>query len=1364
MLHRYPKRQYQRLVLKHDIPTSTKSELETTTYEGENNNTPTATTTTIVPIHSYYLVIGILIVSAVGFGIYLLLANYVLFIWPFPKNTVINPGSSSTPPILSNNQYSSSSVAFIPSSSNSAILSSSSSSSPVSTANINANLFKSSLSAHESCPIPPIPFPSNDINNSPTSTLNGIMDVIQFAAKIQPKWRGTSLFSANWSWEMNQYSGMSISNFGPYNQLASINNGGCGTVPNPFLGYGSTQHVYPAAAFPNGYNDISIFAPISNYTIYVDSTNGNDVSNTGSINSAFQTLSRAYALAQIQTMFFPVTIMLRQGMYFFNQTFIISGISNLSIIAYPNEIVNISGGVLLPSSQWTLLTTLPSTMNSPPFPYNQTYSMPIPLWVNTSLNEHFNELWINGQRMIRARWPNRDVYRDSISSTNQISTSQSYLPCNSNNANPQTVITEGLAVYDTIEVLCSCGGTTVPCVPGSGTWVWDCPSPGPSSDYHWWSNYVYNQASNGTCAKHWLHSQNSWCSFLTTSESTSSTSGIILSWVWKPGYVSSNSVNYTASLNLNKGYIAVPAVPGGGPWGALLYELAGANYGTNTWNFGFGGFQFCRPWTYSGSFSDTPAFYDHFLPELDMPNEYFIDATNRILYHIPFNGTILQSSSIVASQVPTIFQINNSSHIVIRGLNFMHTTNSMMLPHQCGGGGDPAWSVEGAIVVINSSFVEISNNKFLEISGNGIVIRDQTLNITIYNNEFSDTGKSGIVVAGYMRSWNTSLEHNMPLNTWIKGNKMTGCGRQDYGAPCIEISLTTSTTIEENLLFYAPRALINLNDQGGGNHKIIRNMWGDGVITTGDHGGFNTWARSSYWTQSPVTSIWSWEPEVSELAYNYILPQFGKILDLDGAAWFNFHVHDNIIMDCDIATWGPNHQVFNNIGVISCNGIFGLEGSAPYTNTAFWNNTIYQLNSNDIIYYSAPCASNCATNSAFYYNNKYYYPSPGVALIYNGLTLDAIQNPITASSLGYPGLQLFQNETGSLNSSLPSTWPYMRPAIQQKLNLFADTAAIQYYSGSLGYCPLSTVSSPIVFQYTGADQSWVSTCSIANVYAIAAGGSSQTDGSQRSCRGGNGGVVNVTMSFTIGSTYTIIVGGGGWSDNPNSCGIPVSGYGGGAPGSRFGNSAGGGRTAIRDNSANELLSVGGGGGSGNYFPLKDYTIASGCNSLLCIPYRRVSCDGGSGGSAVGQDGGSNDPFQTDFSSMNGRGGSQLAGGFGGGNSPYWNIINPGSPFNNAQSGTQYAGGSGNNADYSSGGGGGWMGGGGGSFSPWSTGSGSSYGAAGGGSSNVANAAVLQIHGNWRGDDKSIPSRPNNAGMGGTGGVGSPGLLIINCIS
>lgn len=85
------------------------------------------------------------------------------------------------------------------------------------------------------------------------------------------------------------------------------------------------------------------------------------------------------------------------------------------------------------------------------------------------------------------------------------------------------------------------------------------------------------------------------------------------------------------------------------------------------------------------------------------------------------------------------------------------------------------------VVDTGSSFVEISNNKFIEISGNGIVVLNKVWNISIINNEMNDLGKNGIVVSGYQFQWNTSLEYGMPTNIWIKWNKIIGIGRHDPG-------------------------------------------------------------------------------------------------------------------------------------------------------------------------------------------------------------------------------------------------------------------------------------------------------------------------------------------------------------------------------------------------------------------------------------------------------------------------------------------------------------------------------------------------------------------------------------------------------
>jgi len=312
-------------------------------------------------------------------------------------------------------------------------------------------------------------------------------------------------------------------------------------------------------------------------------------------------------------------------------------------------------------------------------------------------------------------------------------------------------------------------------------------------------------------------------------------SPFVLTWQWDPSFTSPVILNYSTSLLLNKGYLNTPADPGAGTWGSLQYEITGQIPSTYTWLIGQGGYQICRP-TNSNGWSDQAVFYDHFLIELDIPTEYYIDAKNSIVYYIPFNVTSLQSSKVIASQLTTIFNINNSTNIKISGLNFMHTSNSMMLPHQCNGAGDPSWSLHAAIVIANSTLVEISNNNFLEISGNGVVVHDQCVNISVLNNEFIDVGKSGIVVTGHMYSYNTSTEYNTPINTLIRWNKIVGIGRQDYGSSGIQISMSTSTTVQENLIANGPRALINLNDYLCGNHRIIGNIWLAGVQITGDHG------------------------------------------------------------------------------------------------------------------------------------------------------------------------------------------------------------------------------------------------------------------------------------------------------------------------------------------------------------------------------------------------------------------------------------------------------------------------------------------------------------------------------------------------
>jgi hypothetical protein len=252
-----------------------------------------------------------------------------------------------------------------------------------------------------------------------------------------------------------------------------------------------------------------------------------------------------------------------------------------------------------------------------------------------------------------------------------------------------------------------------------------------------------------------------------------------------------------------------------------------------------------------------------------------------------------------------------------------------------------------------------------------------------------------------------------------------------------------------------------------------------------------------------------------------------------------------------------------------------------------------------------------------------------------------------------------------------------------------------------------------IFGFTGSDQSFVVPAGVTSLTVKlwgAAGGSSGA------VAGGGGFVTNSALPVTPGESLVVVVGGGGSIQigaNPET-------YGGGGAGSSqpmyAWTGAGGGRSAIRDPNVGDIITAGGGGGTG-------YSGQTGAGGNGC-------------GGAAGAGGDASGPAA-------GQGGQTSSGGAGGSQ----NASAPG------QSGALYQGGDGanqwQNLNVGAGGGGGYYGGGGGGGTD-----GSQSGAGGGGSCYGPSGTTFDGTGGT-----TDPDWQENAGRPGSG-AGNPGLVVI----
>lgn len=277
-------------------------------------------------------------------------------------------------------------------------------------------------------------------------------------------------------------------------------------------------------------------------------------------------------------------------------------------------------------------------------------------------------------------------------------------------------------------------------------------------------------------------------------------------------------------------------------------------------------------------------------------------------------------------------------------------------------------------------------------------------------------------------------------------------------------------------------------------------------------------------------------------------------------------------------------------------------------------------------------------------------------------------------------------------------------------------------TASRRFMAVPPVPSPQIFDYTGADQSFVVPAGVTSVTlklwgAGGAGGSRAPIAYMDAAPGGGGGFTEGTLSVTPGETLTIIVGGGGTQSNsggqnPRTFGDGGLGWGGG----QQSGGAGGGRSAIRRGSI-ELATAGGGGGGGS------------------VPTGNT---GGAGGGSVGLDGQGN---------TRGTGGTQTTGG----------SASPASG-NGAQLGAAFYGGNAGGIDGAGGGaGGGYFGGGGG-------GGNGNHGAGGGGGSGYTGGLTDATTSAGSGQNPGGLSDPdrNGAGVGGDQrNPGTHGRIVIS---
>ncbi|MEG1543882.1 MAG: PDZ domain-containing protein [Tannerellaceae bacterium] len=423
-------------------------------------------------------------------------------------------------------------------------------------------------------------------------------------------------------------------------------------------------------------------------------------------------------------------------------------------------------------------------------------------------------------------------------------------------------------------------------------------------------------------------------------------------------------------------------------------------------------------------------FVENVFEELDSPGEWFYDQLNKKLYYYPLKTmTDIQSLRFEAPVNTTLIRMEGSAenpvkHILFDGIQFEKTRSTWYLTQEHLPVGDYAIYRNAAVFMEGTEYCKIQNCRFEQLGGNGVLLSNYNRYSAVSRCHFEDLQANGVVLVGsrdamrdspwcdvtdeicvkdltdkwgYILSFPVWKEpyrdsfqsvdvtpgpkgENYPRFCVIEDNLITRIGELEKQAAGILLSMCAENKISHNTIYDLPRAGICVNDGSWGGHIIEYNDVFHTVLSTADHGPFNSWGRDRHWTMKMHGVQKSGHEHAKERArldsykttvirnnrFGHTVDTHSWGIDLDDGS-SNFHIYNNLTIGCSFKLReGFFRTVENNI----CIGNF-----PPGKHVCFDSpddivrNNIYVNTESNVVFegiYSKP------TQIAEYDHNLYY--------------------------------------------------------------------------------------------------------------------------------------------------------------------------------------------------------------------------------------------------------------------------------------------------------------------------------------------------------------------------------------------------------
>lgn len=312
--------------------------------------------------------------------------------------------------------------------------------------------------------------------------------------------------------------------------------------------------------------------------------------------------------------------------------------------------------------------------------------------------------------------------------------------------------------------------------------------------------------------------------------------------------------------------------------------------------------------------------------ELDVPQEWYFNEEERVLYYYPEAGVDIQNAKIEVVRLKNLIEFKGTKEspvqfINFKGLIFRHAARSFMENKEQLLRSDWTTYRGGAIKFNGAEDCRVEDCEFDQLGGNSIFVNNYNRRLTFKACYIHHSGASGIAFVGDPDMVRSPLFRygpqdyegmdktpgpkgdNYPEDCRVEDCLITMTGRFEKQTSPVQIAMSSRITVNHCSIYDVPRAGINISEGTFGGHIIEYCDVFNTVLETGDHGSFNSWGRDRFWTPDILETA-------AQVAKDSTLP-FLDILEpniIRNSRWRCDHG-----WDIDLDDGSSHYRIYNNL-------------------------------------------------------------------------------------------------------------------------------------------------------------------------------------------------------------------------------------------------------------------------------------------------------------------------------------------------------------------------------------------------------------------------------------------------------------------